>query len=184
MILVKFLGNDLRKFEDMNEAVNAIEKTNVHPDFIRIFQGEFEEIKYEDLLKIAVDFELDKNRILLETDNIKNNIYQNIINKTKDNFIISSRVYYYGSCKDHVLLKAGINPVLVVSVSFGKVNVDFSTKKMRSVAVASVENEWEVVRVQEDSGPAEQFLYGNHPAVSYSIFITKKREKLGVRNES
>ena len=179
MVLVQFSSNNLKVFGSEVDAFEAIEKANIHPDLLRIFHGNFNEIKYKDLLKMN-NIEINYEKMNIEVSKIVKNTQDNIIENTTDNFVISHRLYPYGSVKDHVFLQAGFNPLLVILVNFGVSNSEIDTRKLRKIAVNSVENEWEVLKVRQEKDTTEKFIYGNHPTTSYSIFAIKHRDKLEV----
>lgn len=180
MLLVNFLGDKSQIFNNTKEAIDIINKNNIHPDLLRIFSGEFNEIKYEDLLKIN-NMEIDINKMNKETNNIIQNIQNNLIDENYDNFLISGIAYPYGPVKDYFFLKNGLNPVLLISISFGNLKeLKINTNKLRVLTIKSLESEWELLKVRQDKDTKERFIYGNCPAVPYSIFLTKSIEKLYV----
>lgn len=178
MIFVHFLGNNYKIFENEKEAIDAINHENIHPDLLKIFKGDFKEITYQDLLKNHNNFELDKEKIKQEMETIQTNLYNNLLNNINKNFLLSSRIYYYGSVKEHTKLNIGFNPLIVFSINLDTIKNILSAKKIKKIVDNSLINEWKLVRIQKGNALLEPFISGNNPVSSYSVFITKSKDKL------
>lgn len=171
MFLVLYKDKSI-SFDNTLDLIKYIEDNNIHPDTVQIYEGDFKELGYINILK--EDFFTKKTVELAghEARGIRSWIIQNLKKEGYENFNVFVHVHPYGSFVHFCKLQVGFNPVCEITITF-KNKTDVSTQKLRHVVKKSLENDWQLVKVQ--SGGQEFLL--SKTWKSFKVFIYKDRDK-------
>jgi len=181
IIKVKCLKNEYN-FDNISDAVNYIDKCDIHPDLLFIYiDGEI--VSYIDLLLKSGEKLVSDQLIIDDIGSILENIKQYIINTKYNKILFRENIYRYGSVEHNYILKTGFNPIVKLSIGFNSDNssylnsFNFSTKKIRRIAEKYLENNWRLVRVQKEK--LTDFDVGSKWLV-FTIFLYKHRSTFNI----